>query len=321
MGPIGPHLARRRSCPAPAVRLRPSSHWVCCSAHLGGVCEPKGADMESMRRTRSVHICTGQVPPGPREPLAPAADRLRPDRPPAARGAINKMTKRFLTALAAACIGCAGLAACGKAATPAAAPARTTSPTSSAAPATTPTTLPAPRSPSVASIESAICAIAVPHVGGGDHCAVSYLKISTVDPNWVHATIGLYNPQDRPESDESSVIFNLSTHELIGPADDGFCAEGTGTPIPGYSSVPANVLASFELTSCSSPATTISPTASTTTRAAIPVTLASLAGTWGAHEERLVIDATGTGHLSYADLTLCPNCSFATAPQSTSSSC
>jgi hypothetical protein len=216
-------------------------------------------------------------------------------------------------------LGCVGmvtlLGACGKAATPAAAPARTTSPTSSAAPATTPTALPAPRSPSAASIDSAICAAAVPHVGGGDHCAVSYLKVSTVDPNWVHATIGLYNPQNQPESDESSVILNLSTHELIGPADDGFCAEGT--PIPRYSSVPASVLASFGLTPCSSPATTSSPTASTTTRAAIPITLASLAGTWGAHEERLVIDTTGTGHLSYADLTLCPSCSFATAPEGT----
>ncbi len=210
-------------------------------------------------------------------------------------------------------LGCVAVAtllgACGNAATPAAAPARTTSPASSAAPAT----LPAPRSPSVASIDSAICAAAVPDVGGGDHCAVSYLKVSTVDPHWVHAAIGLYNRQDQPESDESSVILNLSTHELIGPADDGFCADGTGTPIPGYSSVPANVLTGFGLTRCSSPATTSSPA----TRAALPVTLASLAGTWGAHEEGLVIDATGTGHLSYADLTLCPSCSFATAPQGT----
>jgi hypothetical protein len=142
---------------------------------------------------------------------------------------------------------------------------------------------------------------------------VSYLKVSTVDPNWVHATIGLYNPQNQPESDGSSVILNLSTHELIGPADDGFCAEGTGAPVPGYNSVPANVLAGFALPPCSSPATTSPPTTSTTT----PFTLASLAGTWGAHEERLVIDATGTGHLSYADLTLCPNCSFATAPEGT----
>ena len=197
--------------------------------------------------------------------------------------------------------------ACGKAASPAAAPARAISPASSAAPATTPS------SPSDPSIKSAICAAAVPHVDGGDHCAVSYLKVSTVDPNWVHATIGLYNPQDKPESDESSVILNLSTHELIGPADDGFCADGTGAPIPGYSSVPANVLAGFGLPPCSSPATTSPPTVSTTT----PFTLASLAGMWGAHEERLVIDAAGTGHLSYADLTLCPTCSFATAPEGT----
>ena len=208
------------------------------------------------------------------------------------------------------------LGACGKAATPAAAPARTTSPPSSAAPAT-PTTLRAPRSPSVGSIESAICAAAVPDVGGGDHCAVSYLKVSTVDPNWVHAAIGLYNPQDQPESDASSVILNLSTHELIGPAGNGFCAEGVGTPVPGYSSVPASVLSGFGLTACSSPATTSSPTISTPTRAATPFTLASLAGTWGAHEEHLVIGTTGTGHLSYADLTHCPNCSFATAPKGT----
>jgi hypothetical protein len=207
--------------------------------------------------------------------------------------------------------------ACGKAATSAAAPARTTSPTSSAAPATTPTALPAPRSPSATSIDSAICAAAAPDVGGGDHCAVSYLKVSTVDPDWVHAAIGLYNPQDQPESDGGSVILNLSTHKLIGPADDGFCAEGTGTSIPGYRSVPGNVLAGFGLAPCSSPATTSSPSASTTPRAAMPFTVASLAGTWGAHEEGLVIDATGTGHLSYADLTLCPSCSFATAPEGT----
>lgn len=218
-------------------------------------------------------------------------------------------------------LGCVGvvtlLGACGKAATPAAAPARTTSPASSAAPATTSTTPPAPRSPSVASIKNAICAAAVPDVGGGDHCAVSYLKVSTVDPNWVRAAIGLYNPQDQPESDGSSVILNLSTHKLIGPAGDGFCAAGIGTAIPGYSSVPVNVLAGFELAPCSPAAATSSPTVSPTPRAATPFTLASLAGTWGAHEEGLVIGTTGTGHLSYADLTHCPSCSFATAPKGT----
>ena len=228
-------------------------------------------------------------------------------------------TERTALRMLISMLGCVAvvtlLGACGKAATPAAAPARATSPASPAAPATTSTTLPAPRSPSVASIDGAICAAAVPDVGGGDHCAVSYLKISTVDPNWVHAAIGLYNPQDQPESDKGSVILNLSSHDLIGPADDGFCAEGA--PISGYRSVPANVLAGFGLTPCSSPATTSSPSLSTTPRAAMPFTLASLAGTWGAHEERLVIDTTGTGHLSYADLTLCPSCSFATAPEGT----
>jgi len=32
---------------------------------------------------------------------------------------------------------------------------------------------------------------------------------------------------------------------------------------------------------------------------------------------RLVIDQAGTGHLNYADLALCPNCSFANAPRGT----
>lgn len=244
--------------------------------------------MESVRRTRSEHTCT-------------------------AREAISNMTTRFLAALAAACIACAGLAACGKAATPAAAPARTTSPAASPAAATRPTTPAASPSPSAASIESAICAAALPHVSGGDHCAVSYLKISTVDADWVHATVGLYNSQDQPESDGASVIFNRSTRELVGPAADGFCVEGTGSPIPGYGSVPANVLTGFGLTLCSSAVATNSPTTKTTP----PLTVASLAGTWGAHEERLVIGSTGTGRLSYADLTLCPSCSMATAPVGT----
>jgi hypothetical protein len=142
---------------------------------------------------------------------------------------------------------------------------------------------------------------------------VSYLKVSAVDADWVHATVGLYNSQDHPESDEASVLFNLSTRQLVGPAPDGFCPEGTGPPIPGYSSVPANVLTGFGLTPCSPAAATNSPTTKTTP----PLTLASLAGTWGAHEERLVIGSTGTGQLSYADLTLCPSCSMATAPVGT----
>ena len=44
---------------------------------------------------------------------------------------------------------------------------------------------------------------------------------------------------------------------------------------------------------------------------------ASFAGTWGAHEESLVIDNSGTGHLSYADLGACPSCSVGSAPRET----
>jgi hypothetical protein len=43
----------------------------------------------------------------------------------------------------------------------------------------------------------------------------------------------------------------------------------------------------------------------------------AFAGTWEAHEMQLVIDKAGTGHLRYADMLLCPNCSFASAPQGT----
>jgi RNA polymerase subunit RPABC4/transcription elongation factor Spt4 len=65
--------------------------------------------------------------------------------------------------------------------------------------------------------------------------------------------------------------------------------------------------------SYSTPKATRSPQPSVTTTGEF----ASFAGTWGAHEERLVMDDSGTGHLSYADLTACPSCSFGTAPRGT----
>ncbi len=52
------------------------------------------------------------------------------------------------------------------------------------------------------------------------------------------------------------------------------------------------------------------------TGARVPVG-SEFAGTWGAHEESLVIDKTGIGLLRYADLRLCPSCSFGSAPIST----
>jgi hypothetical protein len=127
-----------------------------------------------------------------------------------------------------------------------------------------------PSSPSVASIESAICAAEFPSgVSDGDHCGVTNLKVSAVDPNWVFAAVGFYNAQDQPENNGTEVILNLSTHQIIS-AENGFCGEGTGTPVAGYSSVPANVLAGFGLSPCSSTTTTTVPPATTTTTAPPP---------------------------------------------------
>src|ERR1700692_2065890 len=48
-----------------------------------------------------------------------------------------------------------------------------------------------------------------------------------------------------------------------------------------------------------------------------PAALAPFVGRWERHEEGLVIDSTGTGNLTYADLRLCPSCSSADAPAGT----
>jgi hypothetical protein len=48
-----------------------------------------------------------------------------------------------------------------------------------------------------------------------------------------------------------------------------------------------------------------------------PAELAPFVGRWSRHSEGLVIDSTGTGNLTYADVWLCPNCSNADAPAGT----
>ncbi len=99
-----------------------------------------------------------------------------------------------------------------------------------------PTTSPAPSSPSVASIQSALCGAASLNGGGdGDHCAVTNVKVSTVDPDWVYAGIGVYNAQNQLASDLDTLIYNLTTHQLIGPTNIGFCGvpDGPGIPLRG----------------------------------------------------------------------------------------
>jgi hypothetical protein len=64
--------------------------------------------------------------------------------------------------------------------------------------------------------------------------------------------------------------------------------------------------------------TSLTKASSATTRSkTAPGAFAPFAGTWGAHEQTLVIDGSGTGTLKYVDLTLCSTCSLATAPVST----
>lgn len=92
----------------------------------------------------------------------------------------------------------------------------------------------------------------------------------------------------------------------------------------------ANGMAALPPTAATSTDTSPSPTtptsARTSTSASPPGSSgspaaanvgATFAGTWRAHEMSLVIDKAGTGHLSYADLTLCPSCSFGNAPRGT----
>ena len=76
------------------------------------------------------------------------------------------------------------------------------------------------------------------------------------------------------------------------------------------------------VTVCTNPTTTTLPPTTTTT---VPPTTTTApvsdftqwSGSWGAHEQELTLSPAGDGQLSYADLTLCPNCSFGSAPTST----
>jgi hypothetical protein len=120
-----------------------------------------------------------------------------------------------------------------------------------------------------------------------------------------------------------------------GAQDDGsstFLASGDGTTWSPVTQVAESVQAlAFGgastlngLETPTSPATTTpagtsteSTPPSSTPSPAVANVGTTFAGTWGAHEMRLVIDQAGTGHLSYADLALCPKCSFANAPLGT----
>jgi hypothetical protein len=214
-------------------------------------------------------------------------------------------------------VGCLGvmtmLAAC-QAATPAAAPSRTGTPASAASAispsaASTPKVPSTQRSPSTVSIQNAICAAVFHGSVQGGHCRATNVKVSTATSAWVYARVAIYDAQGQLASDADEVMLNLTTHEVIGPTNVGFCrgGPGGGSPIGGYGSLPVAVLASLGM----------SPCGGTSTTAGATISVASFAGTWRAHEMILVISNAGAGHLRYPDLTACPSCSEGTAPAGT----
>ena len=183
-----------------------------------------------------------------------------------------------------------------------------------------PSTRPAVQSlPSNTSIESAICAAVFPHgTQRGSHCKVTRLRVATADPAWVVAHEGIYDDRGQLASDEDQVIFNLSTHELIGPTNVGFCGIDPSAPTPSqaYTAIPADVLAGLGLTRCVPSADTTAPLTKAIAVGS-PAGLAAFTGTWGAHESSLTIDRNGVGLIKYADISRCPNCSEADAPLGT----
>jgi hypothetical protein len=147
---------------------------------------------------------------------------------------------------------------------------------------------------------------------------VAGLKVAKADPTWIFAHEGIYNDQGQLASDEDEVIFNMSTHELIGPTNVGFCGidQARPTPIKAYTDIPPGVLTDLGLTRClASAGTTVLTT--TGTEPGSNAGLAAFAGSWGAHESSLTMDSDGVGLINYADLRRCPSCSEADAPRGT----
>lgn len=206
---------------------------------------------------------------------------------------------------------------------PASSPVATPASAASASPASSASTgTPAsPRnSPSTVSIQNAICA-AVYHGGvQGGRCRATDVKVSVASPACVYARVGVYNAAGQLNSDDDQVMLNLTTHEVIGPTNVGFCGAGLGggRPVGGYGAVPSVVLASLGLSPCtSSGATSGAPQAGTSATTGRPTSMAAFAATWRAHDMLLVITSAGAGHLTYADLRKCPSCSLGSAPAST----
>ena len=190
----------------------------------------------------------------------------------------------------------------------------------SASPASSVSTGPPPSaasSPKV-STQNAICAAVFHGAVQGGQCRATNVKVSAASPSWVYARVGIYNAQGQLASDLDQVVINLTTHEVIGPTNVGFCQPGPGGggPIGGYGAIPAVVLTSLGLSPCrgASAAAGPPPPTSTSATAGGPTSVRAFAATWRAHGMLLSITNAGAGHLTYPDLTACPSCPESTAP-------
>src|SRR6476660_9918225 len=102
------------------------------------------------------------------------------------------------------------------------------------------------------STQNAICAVVFHGAVQGGQCRATNVKVSAASPSWVYARVGIYNAQGQLASDLDQVVINLTTHEVIGPTNVGFCQPGPGGggPIGGYGAIPAVVLTSLGLSPC-----------------------------------------------------------------------
>jgi hypothetical protein len=179
--------------------------------------------------------------------------------------------------------------------------------------------------PTVATVERAVCPVLGVQDAQGNRCAFQSMHVSTVSPAWVFVQgLGLYTGTDQPpgiqeaRSDLDEVILDLRTGKLIGPTNIGFChVAGSNISGPDLSAVPNAVLAGWGLHPCVPGSATSTSPSSSSTSTAVAAGFAVWSGSWGAHEQQLDMGPSGTGHLTYADLTACPSCSLGGAPRGT----
>jgi hypothetical protein len=103
--------------------------------------------------------------------------------------------------------------------------------------------------------------------------------------------VGIYNAQGQLASDLDQVVINLTTHEVIGPTNVGFCQPGPGGggPIGGYGAIPAVVLTTLGISPCRCASATARQRLEVPATAGGSTRVSAFAATWRAHEMLLAI--------------------------------